>query len=91
MWFALPPVDSTGSHSPSTAKYGFIAAVIGGVVGAVWIGNEASHGYPGNDAAFSPETARMVGAVVGEVTGTGIGALVAWVRRSEASSTRRGS
>jgi hypothetical protein len=91
MWFTPPPVDSTRPHSPSTARYAVIGAVIGGVVGAVWIGNEASHGYPGNEAALSPDSARMLGAVVGIVTGAGIGALVAWIRRSEASSNRRGS
>jgi hypothetical protein len=88
-WFTPSPVDSARPRSVSTLRYAAIGAVVGGVIGAVWIGNEASHGHPGNEAAMSPESARTLGAVVGMVTGAGIGTLVAWIRRTEVSSAIR--
>ena len=72
--------------SHSTLRYVAIGALVGGVIGAVWIGNEASHGYgQGNEAALSPSTARKLGAVVGLVVGAGVGALVRVATREKSA------
>lgn len=70
--------------SHSTLRYVVIGALVGGVLGAVWIGKEASYGYP-KTITLSPSTARKLGAVVGLVVGAGVGALVRVATREKSA------
>lgn len=83
-----PPATPLLAEPRSTFRYVVTGALLGAIVGGIWIGERASHGYPGNEAALSPGSARTLGAIVGGVVGAGVAALL---RAAKSSPKNRDS
>src|SRR5262245_11490954 len=67
-----PPPN--GNHPHRALRFTLIGAALGGVVGAIWVGEAATTGT--SEASMSKHDAHVVGAVIGVVVGATTGALI---------------
>ena len=74
--------DSTrkGTHRHRALRFPVIGAAMGGVVGAVWVGERATTGT--SEASLSRHDAHVVGSVIGVVIGGAAGALIHFMTRA---------